>query len=387
MSLDHEMASALNASAAGNAPPTTPAINMSGNLPPRVPDIFDPVLADAVQTALRDRSPSTLVGTHAFRGAERDREAGARFVARRYGEAPSADRVVITNGTQSAIVMLMSGLVGAGEVMAIEALSYPTIKTFAAMLGVRLRPVEVDDEGLKPDSFETACRVSKPKALYTMPTLQNPTTAIMGPARRHAIIAIARRHGVAIIEDDVYSILPRDAPPPLSAMAPDIGWYILGTAKCMAPGLKVAYLVAPTAADAQTHFWPGVRATFWNTSPLSAAIVTALIEGRGADRIIDGVRAETSARKAMLIGQMQRAELCAPEGSLHVWARLPDAISRHRLVAKAAEMGVEIGTSDTFQLADGPAVNAIRFGVGTPLTRQAFETGLAALMSAYSAAN
>lgn len=364
-----------------------PVINMSGNLPPRVPDIFDPALAGAIQDALRDRSPSTLVGAHAFRGAERDREAGARFLARRYGEAPPADRVVITNGTQSAIIMLMSGLVGAGRGLAVEALSYPTIKTFAAMLGVKLHPIAVDEEGLKPDAFEAACRLSKPRALYTMPTLQNPTTAIMSLARRKAIIAIARQHGVAIIEDDVYSVLPSSAPPPLAAMAPDICWYILGTAKCMAPGLKVAYVVAPTAADAQAAFWPGVRATFWNTSPLSAAVVTALIEGGGADRIIEAVRIETSARKAILVGRMQRAELRSPDGSLHVWARLPDTIARQSLVSKAATMGVEIGASDTFRFDDGPAANAIRFGVGTPLTRQDFETGLAALLSAYSAAS
>lgn len=118
-----------------------------------------------------------------------------------------------------------------------------------------------------PDAFEAVCREHRPAALYAQPTMHNPTTAIMSIERRKAIAGIARKHGVAIFEDDIYSLLPTDLPPPLSAYAPELSWYVLGTAKSMAPVFKVAYVVAPSAEAARTRFWPGDRATYWMCAP------------------------------------------------------------------------------------------------------------------------
>src|SRR6266704_690025 len=96
----------------------------------------------------------------------------------------------------------------AGDTLATECLTYPGMRALANLLDLRLVGLAMDADGLLPDAFESASRGGAIKAVYTMPTLHNPTTAIMPEERRRAIAQIARQYGVAIVEDDVYG-LPR----------------------------------------------------------------------------------------------------------------------------------------------------------------------------------
>lgn len=360
-------------------------LNMSGNLPPRVPDVMDLEYRQSVQAVLGDRPPSDYVGAHQFRGSERDRSAGASFIGRRMSEIPVPDRVVVSNGTQSVMTMLLAGLVGQGGALAIEELSYPTIRQFAAMQGIRIVGVAIDEDGLLPDAFEQLCRRQPPKALYVQPTLHNPTTAIMPLTRRRALAETCQKYGVAIIEDDVYSLLPGDTPPPLAALAPELSWYLLGTAKSMAAALKVSYLLAPSPEAARKHFWPGGRATYWMCAPICAAIVSEMIENGGAERIIEAVREETRIRQQIVAEQLPLTHHRARPTSLQVWLSLPDTLSRDEFLLRARAKGISISTADAFYFGDGKAPNAIRFGTGTAPSRSEFERGLRAIVEAYDA--
>ncbi|MDL2410714.1 PLP-dependent aminotransferase family protein [Rhizobium calliandrae] len=358
-------------------------INMSGNLPPLVPHIFDDIYRAAIAQVLDDGSPNSLIGAHQFCGSERDRTAGARFAGLRLPQVPPADRVVVANGTQSILSMLLHSLVGKGGCLAIEALSYPTMHQFADMFGFRLSAVPMDHEGIEPEAFEAICHKDAPSAYYALPTLQNPTTAIMSVERRQAIAEICRRYGVAIIEDDIYSLLPHDIPPPLSSFAPELSWYILGTAKSMVAALKVAYLVAPNAEDIPKLFWPGVRATYWMCAPINAAVASRLIEGDGATRIIDAVRTETRERHALVAARFTGADLRSMPECLHVWLNLPEQRPADKFVAMVSSLGVNISPSATYAFGNGTPPNAIRFGTGTARDRATFERGLNAIIQAY----
>ncbi|TYO63168.1 hypothetical protein FXV83_28905 [Bradyrhizobium hipponense] len=83
-------------------------LNMSGNLPPKVPHVFDEAYRGAAQRVLGDREPNDLIGAHQFRGSDRDRALGARFIGRRMQDVPAVDRVVVANGTQSILMMLQA---------------------------------------------------------------------------------------------------------------------------------------------------------------------------------------------------------------------------------------------------------------------------------------
>ncbi|MCV7065523.1 PLP-dependent aminotransferase family protein [Mycolicibacterium farcinogenes] len=357
---------------------------MTGNLPPDVPEVFDEHFRIAIDTIFTQRSPTRLIGAHQYRGSDRDRAAGATFSSQRLGYTPAPEQVIVSNGTQSILTVLLAELVGRSGVLAVEELTYPTIRTFVSMLGIDVVAVAMDDEGIDPEAFERVCRSRRPAALYTMPTLQNPTSVTMSDGRRCAVADVCRRYGVSVIEDDIYSLLPTGAPPPLSAYLPELSWYILGTAKSIAAGLKVAYAVAPGEDSARSRFWPGVRSTYWMVAPMSAAVATRLIESDGATAIIDAVRAETRSRHELVATALDGIDYRTIPESLHVWLPLPEGRSAADVATAALTGGASIGTSDTFYFGNGTAPQAIRFGVGAPPDREALQRGLVAIRNAYA---
>jgi DNA-binding transcriptional MocR family regulator len=360
-------------------------IDLGRNHPPMVAEVFDREYLAAQQEVLAALPPSAIAGHHRWQGTERDRVAGAAFAARRLGEGLDWRRVVVTNGTQSGILMLFAGLVGRGGTLVAEDLTYPPLLTFARHLGFRIVGAPIDDHGLMPDALEAICRAERPQALYTVPTHQNPTTSIMPLARRREIAGIARAHKLAIIEDDIYSLLTPDAPPPLSALAPELSWYVLGTAKSIAAGMKIAYVVAPTAEGAAQRFWPGVRGTHWMSTPMSAAIMTALIENGGAARIIDAVAEEARARQVFARGALGNIAVTTAREALHLWFPLPAGMSRSALAERTRANGLIIGTSDQFVADRMPAPEAVRIGIGNPATRAELGEALGRFSAAYAA--
>src|SRR5262249_19183617 len=154
-------------------------------------------------------------------------------------------------------------------------------------------------EGLVPAAFEVACKQHSPKALFCVPTLQNPTTAIMSHERRLEIAAIARRHGVMIIEDDVYGLLPVQGPLPFAVLAPAVTWYVTGLNKALAPGMRVGYAVAPDEAGARRLCSAFAFTTMWVVSPLSAVVALQWIADGTAERISDEIRREAMSRQTI----------------------------------------------------------------------------------------
>ena len=177
-----------------------------------------------------------------------------------------------------------------------EQVTYTGVKAIASLLHLQLRGLPLDGEGLIPEAFEAVCREHAPRALYCMPTLHNPTGRTMPVARRQALVEIAARYEVALVEDDVYGFLPADPLPPLAALAPSIAYYITSTSKSMAPGLRVGYVVAP---ETRVERVAGViRASTWLVAPLLAELASEWIERGEADAMVGWKREETLARHA-----------------------------------------------------------------------------------------
>ena len=142
-------------------------------------------------------------------GSCRQREAGARLVER-VGVDASAERVLVTSGAQHAMAVVFSTLANPGDLVLTGELTYSGMKSLANFLHIRLRGLLMDEEGIRPDALEAACATTEAKALYCMPTLQNPTTAVMSEKRRQEIVAIAEAYGLAVVEDDSYGFLLPD---------------------------------------------------------------------------------------------------------------------------------------------------------------------------------
>jgi len=199
-----------------------------------------------------------------------------------------AERIVIYPGSQAIIFNTLLALTSPGDVVLTEALTFPGIKAAAAKLGVRLIGVAMDGEGVRPDALKDACRVHKPKAVYLVPTQHNPTTVTIGPARRKAIAEVVRKSGSLLIEDDTYG--PLEAPvAPIASLIPERTYLAASFSQCVAPGLRVAYLLAPDAA-AEQIMRSALQATTQMPPPLMVALLTHWIRSGIADELSSAKR-------------------------------------------------------------------------------------------------
>ena len=123
-------------------------------------------------------------------------------------------------------------------------LTYPGLKAAAALCGVRLVGVATDAAGILPDALKSACREHAPKALYLIPTIHNPTAVTMPPARRREVAEAIRAHHLTLFEDDAYGALAPETVP-LAALIPERTYFAASLSKCIAPGLRVSFLLTP----------------------------------------------------------------------------------------------------------------------------------------------
>lgn len=359
--------------------PSAPSglVDMSMNLPPR---FDDPDLAARMWDGVADLQSSggldLLMRYQEPGGSFRDKEAGATWLAPRLG-AVVPSRVIVCPGAQGALLALLGSLAGPGDTVCAEALAYPGFLAAATFLRIRVIGVAMDAGGMIPDAFEATCRESAPKALYCNPTLHNPTTATLSLERRKRIAEIARRYGVAIIEDDAYGALPTNPVTPLAVLAPDVVHHVAGLAKCVSPALRVAYVVAPEG-HAVVRLAAAVRATAGMASPLTVATATRWIEDGTALSVLTAVRSEARQRQAILAKAVPADLLRANPEGFHAWLTLPRQWTRGDFAARLRSAGIGVVTSDAFSVVD-PAPEAVRLGLGAAPDRQSLSSSLRAV--------
>ena len=142
-------------------------------------------------------------------GDQARRAAGAKWLTQ-LGISVTADRVHSTANARQALHAVFAMLGAPGDIVLTDPVTYPGIQPIAAMLGLKLRCVQADDDGMLPSSLRLACWSSGARLLYLMPTLHNPTTITMTKQRRMDIVEIARKYDVHIIEDEVCGVLASD---------------------------------------------------------------------------------------------------------------------------------------------------------------------------------
>ncbi|WP_409559064.1 PLP-dependent aminotransferase family protein [Cupriavidus sp. SZY C1] len=337
------------------------AVDLSMNVPPPPAgiDFADLLRRGLAQVTLR--ADANLLMTYQLGGGTMpDRVAGAQWLAPMLGDV-APERVMASPGAQPALAALILSRTTPGGTIAAEPLVYPGVRGAAAELGRQVATIAVDADGMRPDALDAACRSGNVQLVYLNPTLQNPTTHTMPAARRREIVRVARQHGVLIVEDDPYWLLTPDAPPPLAAIAPDQTVYIATLAKCLSPGLRTAYVVAPDR-DMQESILGALRAITLMASPIATALATQWIRDGSAAALLAGIREEAAARQQIARQWLAASGPFAPSG-IHVWHALPSYWSSAGFSRAAQDASLRVTASDVFH--DGAAPpNAIRIALG-----------------------
>jgi DNA-binding transcriptional MocR family regulator len=294
-------------------------------------------------------------------GIEAQRAAAAHFLSAPIPDT-DADQVAIVAGSQHGLHATLSLLLRSGDRIAAPAFTYPGFLAIARRLGAEIVPLAMDADGILPDALERAAQATELRALYLVPTNDNPTTATLPLDRRKEIARLALRYGFAIVEDDAYGRLPANPIPPVAAFAPKQTWHIASISKLVSPALRVGFVRAPGVREA--HALAGAaHASAVMAPPINVALVTNWILDGTLNRLAAAVRAEAAARMREAAAILGPSAQYHPEG-YHLWLKLPDGMDAGRLAAQAIAAGLPAAPGAAFAAApDGP-VQALRISLG-----------------------
>ncbi|WP_137719435.1 PLP-dependent aminotransferase family protein [Methylobacillus flagellatus] len=347
---------------------------MTMNMPPEPAALTARLKEDAARI-IENSDIYSLMRYQDFGGTADDRETASSWLQPFVPQA-SADRVLVSAGIHSVLLALMSQLARPGELICVEDLVYPGIKAIAAQLGIRLHPIPSDEDGPIPFALEDVCKTQPIRAFYCNPTLQNPSTKTIPLHRRRALADVAMRYNIPIIEDDAYGMLPIRPLVTMAQLAPELTWYVSGFAKCLGAGLRVAYVCAPTARQAQ-RLAGALRATSVMVSPLSALLVTSWVKNGIAAEMLKAVRAESAARQKIADRVLAAwPHQSHPEG-FHLWLPIPINAGwrASEFAHQLRTQGVGVVGSVAFSTDSNPA-EAVRICLGGPNSREECESAL-----------
>jgi DNA-binding transcriptional MocR family regulator len=362
--------------------PTPVNIDLSMNLPPQpVEANLDLRIAQGLEKVRAAAGFSAFLNYSQPGGSADEREAAVSWLQPRVPHA-SRERIVVYPGTQPIIFNALLALTAPGDVVVTEVLTFPGMKAAAARLGVQLVGVAMDGEGALPAALDEACRKHKPKAVYLVPTQHNPTTATMGPARRNAIADIIRRRATVLIEDDVYGPLEPQVSP-IANLIPERTYYAASMAKCIAPALRVAYLLAPDLV-AEQKMRAGLQATLLMPPSLMVALVTHWLRTGVANDIIRSIRTEAAARQQLATRFLRGVSYAARPASHHLWMPLASHLQGTDLLSHLMRNGIAVVGEDAFAVGQsGP--RGLRLSLGAARNRAELGKALQVLASAVAA--
>ena len=356
-----------------------PELDLSMNLPPQPLEAdLEGRLTRGIAAIQRDVGFSAHLNYRDPGGSGAERDIAAAWLRSRIAEA-GGDRVVICPGTQNALFNLLIALTAPGDVVLTEALTYPGMKAAAACRGVRLVGVPIDEHGILPDALDSACRKHSPKAVYLIPTIHNPTTATMPQSRREQVAEILRTRDVLLLEDDAYGMLEPKAVP-LATLIPERTYLAATFSKCIAPGLRVSFLLTPDR-DSASALAAALRATVHMPAFLMVALVTRWLQDGSADAIIAAIRDEAIARQKLAAQVLARHAFSRHPNGHHIWIPLPPSWSRTEFASYVQRQGLGVVTAEAFSVAD-PQPHAIRVSLGAASSRAELVRGLEILAAA-----
>jgi 2-aminoadipate transaminase len=310
----------------------------------------------------------------------------ARKLKRHADMVCDPEEILITSGSLQAIDLVNALLLARGDTVVVEQANYGGTLSRLARLGVNAVGVPLDGEGMRMDALAAALddlqrRGIRPKYIYTIPTVQNPTGSILSEARRAELLALSQRHGVPIFEDDCYSDLvwTGERPPALHAMARGDGVVHIGSfSKSVSPALRVGYLVARW--DILKHILP--LKTDAGSGALEQMVLGEFCPAHfdaHVPKLRAGLRAKLVTLMEALAEQLgTAAEFDDPPGGIYLWVKLPDSVDTQELAQAALAEGIAINPGPEWATDRAYGRSRLRLCFANP-SHTAIREGIAAL--------
>jgi 2-aminoadipate transaminase len=314
------------------------------------------------------------------------REFLARKLARHAGIACDPEEILITSGSLQGLDLVNTLFLSRGDTVLVEQANYGGTLSRLARLGVNAMGIPLDHDGMRMDALADALadlqrRGIRPKYIYTIPTVQNPTGTILSEARRLELLVLSRRFGVPIFEDDCYSdlIWTGERPPALHAMAQGEGVIHIGSfSKSVSPALRVGYLVARW--DVLKHILP--LKTDAGSGALEQMVLGEFCPAHfeaHVPKLRAGLRAKLVTLMEALAEQFGiAAEFDDPPGGIYLWVKLPDSVDAQALAQAALAEGIAINPGPEWATDRNYASSRVRLCFANP-SHEVIREGIAAL--------
>lgn len=253
----------------------------------------------------------------------------------------AGNQILLTTGSQQGIDMVAKAFLNPGdEVVVANPTFLGALQAFQSY-EAKFVTVPMDEHGMKIEPLARILERRKPKFIYTIPTFQNPTGISMTEARKAELYAVARLHGVPILEDDPYGELyfTAERPTTLKSIDQDRGVMLLRTfSKVLAPGLRVAYAVVPT--EVMTRLLPIKQCNDLHTSAFTQLMIHEYLASGALDAHLVRLREVYRRRRDLMLDALDRhfPEGCRwtkPEGGLFIWVELPQGLAAAALLEEA----------------------------------------------------
>ncbi len=264
----------------------------------------------------------------------------------RAGMQVTADHIVIVNGAQQGLDLLLRAFVDPGDPVVVESPTYWSLLPALGFYRADVIEVPMTPQGLDLDVLSAVVAERRPKLIYTMPNFQNPTGLTMNLETRQGLADIARRHSIPVVEDDYEKDLRLlgNGLPGLKAIAPEALIMHLGTfSKGLFPGLRLGWIAAPPAVLERLLL--AKRYADLHTSSLAQAVIAAFCRGGHYEKHLKKLHRIYRQRRTSLLAALERhfpadATWTRPDGGYALWVTLPPAMRVTDLLAESRRQGV-----------------------------------------------
>ncbi|MGQ4582687.1 aminotransferase class I/II-fold pyridoxal phosphate-dependent enzyme [Lysobacter sp. F60174L2] len=302
-----------------------------------------------------------------------------RQIALRYllgGVPVDADGIVVTNGALEALNLCIGAVTGPGDAVLVESpCFYATLQILERR---KLRAIEVPThprEGIDLDAVEAAIARHAPKACWVMSNFQNPLGASMPVERKRALVELLARHGIPLIEDDVYAELYFGSERPVPAKAFDRDGLVMhcsSFSKCLAPGHRIGWVAGGRFAGRIARH---KLTTTLNTNVPSQLAIAHYLQRGGFDRHLRRLRKALAAQQSDCLAAVGRhfprgTRVTRPGGGYFLWLELPEGVDALAIQRKAIANGISIAPGPMFSASRGFG-NCLRLNCGHPLDARA----------------
>ena len=291
------------------------------------------------------------------------------------------DEVLITSGSGLAIELINEILLEEGDTVIVEAFSFSGALGNLRRRKVKMIGVEVDHDGMRMDQLarvleDLRAKGVRPKYIYTIPTLQNPTGAVMTMERRWRMLELSEEYGVPIFEDECYADLIFEGEYENAIRSLDDTNRVLhigSFSKTLGPGTRLGYIVAP---------WEVMSRLLSRKNDAGTGVMDQMIVGdyftNHYEEHIQEVRSALR-RKCEVLGSALREsfgptiDFEMPRGGMYLWVRLPSGVDSRKLAMPALREGVAFNPGPDWSADPEEAANYIRLCFALPSENEIWE--------------